>query len=224
MNELLFFIHTIVLVSSVLIALRMGKEALIAIFIVQILLANLFVTKQMICFGLNVTCCDVYTIGAVFSMNLLQVYFGKKCANQTLKTLFFLLFVFILMSQFQLRYLPSRGDVMHGAFAEILKVSPRIIFVSFISALLTQKLDIEWFAWLKKRLPKAPFFLPFIMTSLITQFLDTVIFTYGALYGIMHSMKDIIVMSYLIKIVAILSIAPFTPLIKKLIPNDPVQV
>ena len=120
MNECVFFLHIFLLVSFVLVSLKLGKETLIACFAVQIILANLFVTKQIACFGLQVTCTDVYTIGALFSLNLLQEYFGKGCAKKTIWTVFFLLFFFIAMSQIHLGYIPSKYDLMHLSFKAIL--------------------------------------------------------------------------------------------------------
>ena len=224
MNEVTFIIHVAALISFVLLALRIGKEALIAALAVQIILANIFVMKQMTCFGLNVTCSEVYTVGSIFSMNLLQVYFGKKVANRALGVVFFLLFLVIVMSQFQIRYIPSKYDEMHHAFTAILGLAPRIMIASFVSAFLFQKIDMELFGWIKRLLPRLPFFIPFALASLVTQFLDTVFFSFAALYGIIHSMRDIIVMSYIIKVIIILTIAPFTLLVKKLIRHDPIQV
>ena len=224
MNEILFLFHCIALVGFILIALRIGKEALIATLAVQIILANLFVMKQMTCFGLNVTCSEVYTIGSIFSMNLLQVYFGKKLANKSLGIIFFLLFFVIVMSQLHLRYLPSKFDGTQSGFALILGHAPRIMFTSFISAFITQKIDIELFGWIKKRLPRVPFFVPFALAAVVSQFLDTVFFSTVALYGIVHSLRDIILMSYTVKILTVLTIAPFTLLVKKLMRHDPVQV
>lgn len=224
MNELTFFIHVAAMISFIILALRIGKEGLISAIVVQVILGNLFVTKQMSLFGLDVTCSEVYTVGALFSLNLLQTYFGKKVANKTLGIVFLLLFFVIIMSQFQLRYLPSKYDSMHGAFSTILGHTPRIMISSFFCALAMQKLDLEVFGFLKKRFTKLPFFIPFACASLITQFLDTVLFSLIALYGIVHSMKDIILMSYLVKVAVIFSIAPFTLLVKRLIRHDPVQV
>lgn len=224
MNELTFIIHVGAVISFILLALRFGKEALIATLAVQIILANLFVMKQMNCFGLDVTCSEVYTVGSIFSMNLIQVYFGKKVANRALGIIFFLLFFVIIMSQFQLRYIPSKYDSLHQAFAGILGYTPRIMIVSFVSAFITQKIDMELFGWVRKRLPKVPFFLPFAIASLFTQFLDTLFFSFGALYGIIHSMQDIIIMSYTIKVIIIFTIAPFTLLVKKLIRHEPIQI
>ena len=175
-------------------------------------------------FGLDITCSEVYTIGAIFSLNLLQTYFGKKVANKTLGIVFFLLFFVIVMSQFHLRYLPSKHDLMHSSFAAILGYTPRIMITSFFCALSMQKLDMELFGFIKRKFIKLPFFIPFALASLVTQFLDTVLFSFIALFGIVHSMKDIILMSYLVKTAVIFSIAPFTILVKRLIRHDPIQV
>ena len=224
MNECFFFLHIFLLVSFVLLSLKLGKEALIACFAVQIILANLFVTKQMACFGLHVTCADVYTIGALFSLNLLQEYFGKKCAKRTIWTVFFLLFFFIAMSQIHLSYRPSQYDSMHPAFKAILGHAPRIMLTSFFVALLTQKLDVELFGFLKKKLKGKALFFRFGGASLLTQLIDTVLFSFIALYGLVHSMGDIILMSYLIKMIVILCIAPFTTIAKRLVQHAPIQV
>lgn len=224
MNTLLFFTHSAVLVTFVLISLRIGKEALVAALAIQVILGNLFVTKQMNLFGLDVTCAEVYTIGAIFSLNLLQTYFGKRYANRSFFIVFFLLFFVMLMSQFHLGYIPSKYDGAHQAFAAILGNTPRIMIASFFCALISQKIDLELFGWIRRIGTKLPFFIPFSLASLITQFLDTVLFSFVALYGIVHSMKDIIFMSYLVKVAVIFSIAPFTLLVKRLVPHEPIQV
>ena len=48
------------------------------------------------------------------------------------------------------------------------------------------------------------------MIALATsQLIDTIIFSYGALYGTVHSVGSIIVVSYLVKLAAIACTAPF---------------
>lgn len=221
MNELFFFLHVAILVISVLASLKLGKEALIAILAVQVILANLLVTKQTTLFGLNVTCSEVYTIGALFSLNLVQTYFGKKKAQEGLVITFFLLLFVVVMSQTHLRYLPSKYDSMHPIFVRLFDSTPRIMLSSFFCALITQKLDLELFALLKKKLPFLPFFTCFALSSLVTQLFDTVLFSFMALYGVIYSIKDIIFMSYTVKAIAIFSVAPFTVCIKRWIRNVP---
>lgn len=221
MNEFTFFLHVVALMSFVLISLRIGKEALTAALVVQIILGNLFVTKQMTLFGLEITCSEMYTVGGIFSMNLLQTYFGRKAANKALVIIFFLLFFVVVMGQFHLCYIPSKYDTMHHAFAAILGYTPRIMISSFFCALATQKLDMELFGFLRRKLP---FFLSFGLASIVTQFFDTVAFSYAALYGVVHSMRDIIFMSYFVKLAVIFSVIPFTFLVKRFIRHDPIQV
>lgn len=220
MNEIYFFLHTLVIVSLVLISLRIGKEALLTCFALQALLGNLFVTKQMECFGLTVTCSDVYTIGALFSLNLLQEHFGKKLAKKAIWIVLFTLLFFIIMAQVHLLYIPSSIDNTHSAFKAILASTPRVMTISFVVAFLAQKLDVELFGFLKKRLPEKAFFLRFGGAALFTQLFDTVLFSFLGLYGLIHSLIDIMCMSYLIKIAAIFCIAPFTAFSKRVVTRE----
>ena len=217
MNELYFFLHILILVSLVLVALRLGKETLLTCFALQAILGNLFVTKQMECFGLTITCSDVYTIGALFSLNLLQEYFGKKLAKKAIWIVFFTLFFFIVMSQIHLKYVPSSFDTTQSAFTAILASTPRIMIASFFVAFLTQKLDVELYGFFKKRLPEKALLFRFGGAALFTQLLDTILFSFLGLYGLVHSMTDIIVMSYLIKVVVIFCIAPFTAFSRRMV-------
>ena len=110
------------------------------------------------------------------------------------------------------------------SFKAILGNAPRIMLTSFFVALFTQKLDVELFGFLKKKLSGKALILRFGGASLLTQLIDTVLFSIIALYGLVHSMGDIILMSYLIKVIIILCLAPFTTIAKRLIQHDPLQV
>jgi len=224
MNECFFLFHIILLVSFVLFSLKAGKESLITCFVLQVILANLFVTKQIFCFGLHITCTDVYTIGSLFTLNLLQEYFGKRYAIQAIWILSFLCFFFIVMSQMHLIYLPSSYDVMHPAFQAILSSTPKILFASLFVAILTQKLDVELFGYFKTKFSKKSLILRFGGTSLLTQLIDTLLFSFIALHGLVHNIGDVIVMSYLIKVIIIFCLTPFTILAKRMIHNDFVQI
>lgn len=223
MNELIFFSHVCLLIAAILIALRLGKEALISCLGLQLVIANLFVTKQIVCFGFHVTCSDVYTVGALFSLNLIQEFYGKIAAKKAIWTAFFLLFFFIIMARLHLSYIPSPHDTMHGVFSTLLAASPRIMIASFAVGIISQRLDVFIYGILKKRLPEKAFIFRFGGASLISQLVDTVLFSFLALYGLIHSMTDIIIMSYLIKVSIIFCMAPFTQFAKRFY-RDPIQV
>lgn len=212
MNETIFFTHILLLFGAILLAKRFGKEALIVIISLQVVLANLFVTKQIVLFGLDVTATDAYMVGSLVGMNLLQEYFGKEIAKKVLSINAFILLFFTAVSLIQIVYKPSIHDSFHSSFLAILSISPRIFISSILTFYLSQKLDVEIFALFRKRLA-----LPMAMTFslMISQACDTILFSYLALYGVVHSMISIIFMSYLIKLITLFSMTPLTAFLKR---------
>ena len=124
MNEILFLSHICAIFAVTIVSLRLGKEALIGWICLQAILANLFVLKQMLLFGFEVTCSDVFAVGSIFGLNLLQEFFGKESARRAILVAFFLLFALGAMSLFQIAYLPSGGDMAHPHFQALLKPAP----------------------------------------------------------------------------------------------------
>ncbi|CCB88568.1 MAG: queuosine precursor transporter [Simkania sp.] len=223
MNELLFFSHIFVLIGAILVALRLGKSALIALLGLQVVIGNLFVTKQIVCFGFHITCTDVFTIGALFTLNLLQEYYGKHVAKRAIWIAFFLLFCFIVLSQLHLLYVPSPYDTMQQVFEKLLAEAPRIMIASFVVGLLCQRLDVWIYGLLKTKFRSQTLILRFGGASLISQLIDTVLFSFLALYGLVHSMTHIIFVSYLVKVSLIFCMAPFTTFSKRFV-RDPIHI
>jgi hypothetical protein len=216
MNESLFFTHVFVVLGFVLAALRLGKEALIVWIVVQAILANFFVLKQMSLFGFNVTCSDVFAIGSIASLNLLQEYFGKEHARKALWISFFALLFYTLMSQIHLLYTPSNNDTAQTSFIHLLSVTPRLLLASMATFFVVQRLDIHLFAFFKTKLPKAPLAVRSSASLIMTQFLDTALFSYLGLYGLGFVLWDIIIVSFLLKLLIIGCALPINLFAKKL--------
>ena len=209
MNEFLFFTHILLVVGFSLGALRLGQTALTALIVLQAILANLFVVKQMSLLGFTVTCSDVFAVGGILGLNLLQEYFGKEAALKAVKISFLNMIFFIVMAQMHLWYAPSVGDVTHGAFSLILSATPRIVIASVAVYFLVQKLDIVLFVWLKKLFNGNQLPLRIGISLILTQCIDTVLFSFLGLYGIVSSLFDVIVMSFSIKCLIIFCSTPF---------------
>ncbi len=201
-----------------LVALRLGKETLIAFSSLQAILANLFIQKQTFLFGLEVTCTDAYAILSLFSMNLVQEYYGREAAKKLIKINFFLLLTFAIMAKLHLMYAPSLHDETQSAFFTILNNSPRTLISSFIVFFAVQKLDVQFFS--KMRAQFFPHSLSIAMTIslLISQTIDTVFFSLFALWGIAGSIVEVIIMSLTVKYLVILLMAPFAKITKRLVP------
>lgn len=215
MNEILFFTHVLIVVGFALAAVRIGQNALIAFIVLQAILANLFVVKQMDLLGFTVTCSDVFAVGGILGLNLLQEYFGKEAALKAIKISFFYMVFFIVMAQFHLWYIPSAGDAAHGAFSLILAATPRIVLASLVVYFLVQKLDVLLFGWLRKIFNGAQVGLRIGISLVITQFIDTILFSFLGLYGLVSSIFDVIFMSFAIKCLIIFCSTPFISFSKR---------
>lgn len=219
MNEFLFFTHILLVVGFVLGALRLGQGALTALIVLQAVLANLFVVKQMSLLGFTVTCSDVFAVGGILGLNLLQEYFGKEAALRAVKISFLNMIFFIVMAQMHLWYMPSAGDTTHGAFSLILSATPRIVIASVAVYFLVQKLDIVLFIWLKKIFNGSQLPLRIGISLILTQCIDTVLFSFLGLYGLVSSIFDVIVMSFSIKCLIIFCSTPFIAFSKRWVRN-----
>lgn len=217
MNELIFLLHILLVISSILLALYIDKTALVAIIILQAVIANLFVIKQINLFGLNVTCSDVYVVGSVLGLNLLQEYYGKDIVKKTIWINFFILIFYLIMTQFQIFYLPSNFDYTHVHFVQILKFIPRITLASIIVFFIVQQLDRIFYSFLKYFFAGKYLALRNFISIFCTQIIDTVLFSFLGLYGIVESVWQIILVSSVIKILIILLATPFVSLSKKLV-------
>jgi uncharacterized integral membrane protein (TIGR00697 family) len=208
MNEIIFLLHAFLILAFSLFSLRLGSSALIASIALQAVLANLFVVKQTLLFGMEVTCSDVFAVGSLLSLNLLQEFYGPQEVKKGIKVSLYSVLFFALMSQFHLWYGPSPSDVSHPSFASIFSSTPRIALASIGVYFLAQQVDVRIFGYLKRR----PLGLAFRigLSLLVSQAIDTVLFSFFGLYGIVSSLRDIILVSLLVKWIAIASCSPWT--------------
>lgn len=212
MNELLFIFYTIIIAFFSLASLALGQHALVAFVCVQCILANLFVLKQITLFGLTATCSDAFTIGATLGLNLLQEYFGKTITKKAIWINFFLLIFYVIVSQIHLLYIPNAADVTHDHFFALLQFAPRIVISSFLVYLISQLADYHLYGFLKQ-ICKDRFIIIRNYTSIaLCQLLDTVLFSFLGLYGIIDDIWSVIIISYFLKIGAILISTPFVGL------------
>jgi uncharacterized integral membrane protein (TIGR00697 family) len=218
MNELLFLLHVTIVGSSALLALRFGKEGLIALFCLQALLANVFIFKQMACFGLIVTCTDTFIIGCDFSLGLLQRHHGADAAKKAVAICLLLLIFFVLMSKLHLLYIPSSFDTYHHVYTTLFQTTPRIICASLMVGFLSQKINIYLQGLTQKFFNNSKAALILFLPIALSQLFDTVAFSFIGLYGQVHSITNIILMSYIIKLITLILMSPFGQLSQKFYP------
>lgn len=209
MNEILFLIQIFFIITFVLFSLKQGKVFLTTSVTVQALIANLFVLKQITLFGFEVTASDAFAIGSLLGLNMLQEYFTKEDAQKAMWICFFFMLFFTLISQLHLLYQPNSHDTTQEAFLTLLSASPRFLIASMCAFLLVQQIDIRFFTFLKLQLPKINFSIRATIALIVSQFLDTALFSFMGLYGLVISVFDIIFFSFTIKLLVIFCFTPF---------------
>ena len=219
MNSIILCLHITIICGLTLFALRCGREFMIAWLCLLAIAMNLFVLKQINLFGLSVTSSDALAVGYLLGLNLIQEFFGQKSARKCVWISLFTSCGFVLLSQMHLLYLPNSYDLAHGHFVALLNPLPRIIFASLFSFLLVQFFDLTFFAFLRKK--TAGRYLPArtAIALIFSQTLDTLLFSYLGLYGLVASLDHIIVLSLAVKGIVIFLSTPFVTLAKKAVRN-----
>jgi uncharacterized integral membrane protein (TIGR00697 family) len=219
MNNLILFIHIAATSGLTLMALRLGKEAIIAWLALLTVAMNLFVLKQITLFGLNVTASDALSVGYLLGLNLIQEFFGQKIARKSVWISFFISFGFLILSWIHLAYRPNGFDNTHNQFSSLLTPMPRLLLASLSAFGVVQAINLWFFPVLKTRM-QGKFLMARMAVSLfLLQTLDTILFSFLGLYGLVASVFHIICLSLAIKGVVILLSTPFVLLSKRMVAN-----
>lgn len=210
-NIILFILSAaVVAVFAKVVKKLAGKSGLITWIALQAVLSNLFVLKQINLFGLDATASDIFAIGGLLGLNLLQQHYGYEAAKQTIASAFLSLIFFCFVSQVHLLYTPTAYDFAHPAYATLLSPTPRLLAASVIAYVCSQTINVFTFKHLCQRLGPSSGLTCHITSVLLAQTVDTVLFSYLGLYGLMHNLLQVILISAFIKTFALLSTLPFT--------------
>ncbi len=220
MNESIFILHLIIVSICTLFTFKKGALALTCWICLQAVLANLFVLKQVCLFGAHVTSSDVFAVGTIFGLNLLREYFGKDSAQKALWNCFISMAFFMVMSQIHLLYSPSVYDTTQNAYELLLAPSPRLLAASLLTFFIVQQLDLRLFTILKKNLSKTSFTIRNAICSTLSQGLDTLLFSFLGLFGMVAVLSDIILVSFLIKLTVIALMTPLIHFSKRFKPKE----
>lgn len=221
-NPLLFFLQLFLITSLTLFALKKGKEALQSWCILLSICMNLLVLKQISFFGLTVTCTEGLTIGYLLGFNLTQEFFGRKEAKKMIFLSFFAALSFVLLGQLHLAFRPSPLDTAHVHYAAIFSVMPRLLLASIASFIVVQFFDLHFFGFLKKKLKDRHLPLRLFCSLGCSQVIDTILFSFLGLFGVVSNILDVILFSIVIKMVIIFSSTLFITFSRRFVRYDSV--
>lgn len=217
---MIFVIHALLVGGCAVGALALSRYALVVYIALCCVWANIFVLKQITLFGFTATCADAFAIGAIIGLSLLQEYVGRSVARIAMIINFAVLALYALLCTIHLWYTPSIYDTTQIHYSALMGIMPRITIASFTAFSISQILDYHLFGFLKSVVSDNRWLLLRTCISTgISQFIDTVLFTLLGLYGVVAHPWHIIFVSFFIKIMVMLIAAPIASL-SRLMPRE----
>lgn len=218
MNPCIFVVSILFLVCALYGAIRLGKEAMLVYMVLLSLCMNLFVLKEILLFGWVSTASEPLAVGYLISLNYFQELWGKKSTLHLIYLCIMANGVFIILSLLHLTYLSFGGP----DYAPILCAMPRLLFASMATFLCVQLFDRSLFEWLKNKTHGRFFLGRVVAVSMITECLDTTLFSVLGLWGVISNLHQLILISICVKLSALALFSLFlknkTPLTNRYAP------
>ena len=229
MNELLLIITLLVSFGGTLLFLKVfGKGGLFAWIGIATVFANIEVTIVVHAFGMDQTLGNTLFAATFLATDILSELYGKKEANKGVLAGVFTNLCFILLSFMWVHYTPAESDwaseFVHGLFSN----TPRMLLASLIAYVISEFIDVTlyhaWWNLTEKKTGSHDKMLWFRnnFSTLISQFVNIVLFNFGAFLGI-YSFKELLAITgscYVIYVATSLLDTPFIYFAKKIAKED----
>ncbi len=213
MNELLWLGMLLINFGAILISYRIwGKAGLYLWIPIAVIVANIQVTKTVELFGLTATLGNIVYATSFLVTDILSENYGKKDAARAVGMGFFSLIMLTILMNLALSFIPDSSDFAHGSLTTIFSIMPRIALGSLVAYGISQLHDIWAYDFWKRRFPSKKFiWLRNNMSTMVSQLMDTVIFTLIAFWGVFDRavLIDIMITTYLLKWVVAILDTPF---------------
>ncbi len=228
MNELLLIGSIFICYGSALLMYRLfDEEGLFCFTAIATIAANIEVLIVIEAFGMEMTLGNVLFASTFLVTDILSEISGKKTAGKAVKIGVATNIIFIILSQWWLSYTPGTSDWAMPAMKEIFSNTPRLMFVGMIVYAIVQAFDVwayhKWWEFTDKKWGEHKKFLWLRNngSTLVSQLLNTVLYTWGAFYGVYttRTLINIAISSYVIFIVTSLADTPFVYVARKISDN-----
>ncbi|MGN0353348.1 MAG: queuosine precursor transporter [Roseburia sp.] len=224
-NELLLILSLICTYSAVLILFRIfGEQGLYLWTIVATIAANIEVLIVVDAFGMEMTLGNILFASTFLVTDIASEIYGKKKAQHAVYLGIATSVIFILISQSWLLYTPNDSDFAFPSICAIFSNTPRLMLASIIVYVIVQLFDVwlyhKWWSFTKKKFGDSERFLWLRNngSTVVSQFLNTLLYTFGAFLGVysISTLISIVISSYVIFIVTSLTDTPFVYLARKI--------
>jgi len=190
-NEIILVLTAVFLYLSVLLWYKFfGSTGLMCFTVLATIVANIEVLILVNAFGMEMTLGNILFSCTFLVTDILSEIEGKEKAKQAVKIGVATSILFLIISQSWLFYTPSVHDHMLPNIRNIFSMTPRLILTSVIVYALVQVIDVwlyhKWWQFTENKFNDKRKFLWLRNngSTIISQLLNSILFTYLAFYGI----------------------------------------
>lgn len=225
MNNLIFAGSIFFYLGCVLGLYRLfGKTGLFIFTIFSTILGNIQVCKCVDIFGFATTAGNVLYASTFLVTDILSEKYGKKEAARAVQYGICITLLWIAGTQLTLLLVPNGIDRVDGSLRVIFGLVPRISIASLLGYACSQTVDVFLYhaIWRKTGGSEAKLWVRNNCSTLTSQAVDTVIFTFLAFWGTcpLPAFVSILLTTYFFKAVVALLDTPFAYLARKITPRD----
>lgn len=229
-NEILWFLMMLVNFLCITFAYKnFGKIGLYIWIPISTILANVQVVMLVKLFGMDATLGNILYAGGFLVTDILSENYGKKDAQLAVKIGFFSLIAMTLIMQFAINFVPMDVDnsleIFNGVKG-IFSLMPRLMLASLTAYFVSQNYDILAYEFLRDKKPSKKFiWLRNNLSTMTSQFIDTLIFTLIAFYNVYSNdvLVGIVISTYVIKFIVAFCDTPFIYIASYLYNNNKIK-
>lgn len=228
-NEFLFIFALIITFSGVLLFYYLfGKSGLYCFTVLATIAANIEVLILVRVFGMEQTLGNILFASTFLVTDVLSEIYGKKESTKAVYIGILASLSFIVLSQIWLHYIPSENDWAMPHMQAIFSNTPRLMLASFLVYAICQRFDVwayhKWWDFTTRLCHdrKKYLWLRNNGSTLLSQLLNTVLFTFAAFWGVYEPsvLLNIIGSSYVIFIVTSLADTPVVYIARRITPRS----
>ena len=217
MNEILWLITLILSFLSIILCFKyLGKNGLFLWIVVATIVSNIQTVKTINLFGLETSLGTILYGSTFLATDILNYKYGLKESRKTIIYGFLAMIIMTIFMVICLLYKPSINDFSQDSLTIIFSFNVRITIASLVGFGVSQFMDTLIFHKLQERYNKL--WLSNNMSTMICQFIDTIIFTLITYIGTLswNLIIEIMISMYIFKFVVALLDTPFMYLATKI--------
>lgn len=168
-----------------------GKAGLQVAIATSILLANLQGPKLTVIFGFQTSLGVIFYSSIFFATDVLSENYGKQAAAKAVWMGFAVSVIVVLMMSLALLYQPSDrpgtaeySQNIHAAFTTLVDFTPRFVFGSLFSYIVSQRFDVYAFHRIKAITGERRLWLRNNLSTMSSQMLDTLVYSLVVWWGV----------------------------------------